>query len=71
MPAFYNRRLMRIDGWGVMLLIWVGAFIPWLAWRTSRRLSDRALPIGRPQFEVDQCRTARRRGGSGTGSVIA
>jgi hypothetical protein len=68
MRAFYNRRLMRIDGWGVMLLIWVGAFIPWL---TSRRLGDRELPIGRPQFEVDQCRTARRRGGSGTGSVIA
>jgi hypothetical protein len=41
---------MRIDGWGVILLIWTGAFIPWLAWRTSRRLGDRELPIGRPQF---------------------
>jgi membrane protease YdiL (CAAX protease family) len=33
-----------------MLLVWVGALLPWLAWRTSRRLGDGELPLPRAQF---------------------
>lgn len=41
---------MRIDGWGVMLLVWVCALLPWLAWRTARRLGDGDLPLPRAVF---------------------
>lgn len=41
---------MRIDGFGAGLLLIVGVAIPYLAWKTSRRLRGDELPMPRSQF---------------------
>ena len=42
--------MLKIDFWGVELLIVVCVLIPWFAVRSRRRLVARGLPISRPVF---------------------